>query len=107
MEPSPPPSVLVTCVLDGTDKWRKVLNVNTIEEIVETAKRSLTCPAELHRFLMFNSSFEEFVDTDISGNVAQLGKYQILFHSKKEEDAVNQTQLVCIYSAATHNLYLL
>ena len=95
MEASLPPSVLVTCVLDGTDKWRKVLNVNTIEEIVETAKQSLTCPAELHHFLAFNSSFGVFVDTDLNGNVADLGRYQIMFQSKKEE--------VCIYAAGIDN----
>ena len=95
MEASLPPSVLVTCVLDGTDKWRKVLNVKTIEELVETAKQSLTCPTELHRFLEFNSSFETFVDTDLNDNVAHLGRYQIMFHSKKEE--------VCIYAAGIDN----
>lgn len=103
METSSPSSVLVTCVLDGTEKWKKVLNVNTLEELVESSKQSLTCPAELHRFLAFNSSFETFVDADISGSVAHLGKYQILFHSVKEEDMANQTQLVWICAAGIDN----
>ena len=95
MDASGPPS-MVTCLLDGREIWKKVFHVNTTSEILETAKRSLTCTAELDRLLVFNTPFEAFVDTDVGGNVSQLDKYQILLKSMNPEDD-QQKQLVCMH----------
>lgn len=69
--------------------------LNTTAEILDACKSSLTCNAECDRLLKFNTYFNEFIDTDIDGNVQNLDKYHILFKSIKPNDP--QKQLVCMF----------
>nr|XP_023681993.1 uncharacterized protein LOC111851367 isoform X2 [Paramormyrops kingsleyae] len=86
MEGSGTPETLVTVFLDGREICRKIHQLNTVAEIPDVCKTSLNSNAECDRLLKFNTDLNEFIDTDINGNVQNLDKYNILFKSIKPND---------------------
>nr|XP_040035180.1 uncharacterized protein LOC120820964 isoform X2 [Gasterosteus aculeatus aculeatus]XP_040045388.1 uncharacterized protein LOC120826870 isoform X2 [Gasterosteus aculeatus aculeatus] len=90
MEGSEAPKTLTTVFLDGTEICKKMLQLPSIADILDACKSSLTCNAECDRLLKFNTDFNEYIDTDINGNVGNLDKYHILFKSTKPKHSREQ-----------------
>lgn len=106
MEGSEAPKTLTTVFLDGTEICKKMLQLPSIADILDACKSSLTCNAECDRLLKFNTDFNEYIDTDINGNVGNLDKYHILFKSTKPKHSREQLVCTCISPVKTQLIIL-
>ncbi|XP_057213728.1 uncharacterized protein LOC130568741 isoform X2 [Triplophysa rosa] len=77
------PKILVTVLLDGTEICKKLFQLRSAAEIIDTCKRLLPRAAEYKRILQFNADFNEFIDIDLGDNIQNLDKFQVLFKSIK------------------------
>lgn len=87
------PKILVTVNLDGTEICKKLFQLRSVAEVIDTCKRLLPCAAEYKRILKFNADFNEYIDIDLDDNIQNLDKFQVLFKSIK----VSGTHLYCFY----------
>lgn len=82
------PKILVVVLVDGTEICKKLFQLRSATEIIDTCKRLLPCAAEYKRILKFNADFNEFIDIDLDDNIQNLDKFQVLFKSIKVSGAV-------------------
>ncbi|XP_055059369.2 uncharacterized protein [Misgurnus anguillicaudatus] len=78
------PKTLVAILIDGTEFFKKLFYLRSVAEIIDACKPLLPCAAKCTRVLKFNADFNEYIDTDLTDNIQNLDKFQVLFKSIKD-----------------------